>query len=51
MPSYYDYDDYHSVAEDSDELYSYDDESDYDQTNQSDWENYYHNIANDIVEE
>lgn len=52
MPSYYDYDDYHSIADDCDELYSYDDQWDYDDAEDTkEWENYYHNITNEIVEE
>ncbi len=54
MPSYYDYDDYESVANDSDELYSYDDDNQWDEDDiehTSEWENYYHNIANELSEE
>jgi hypothetical protein len=54
MPSYYDYDDYQSITDNSDELYSYDDQWDYDDsevTEQNEWENYYHNITDEIVED
>lgn len=52
MPSYYDYDDYHSIIDDSDELYSYDnDEWDYDDAESDEWENYYHNITDELVDE
>lgn len=54
MPSY-DYDDYHSIAEDADELYTCDDEQwDNDSVEINDtkeWENYYHNIADELVED
>lgn len=55
MPSYYDYDDYHSIIDNSDELYSYDDDQwDYDDVESQDskeWENYYHNITDEIIDE
>jgi len=54
MSSYYDYDDYHSIVDDSDELYDYDDEYDQDDAElveQQEWENYYHNIANELDED
>lgn len=55
MSSYYDYDDYRSIADDSEDLYSYDDDQwDYDDSEvaeQNEWENYYHNIASELSEE
>lgn len=54
MSSYYDYDDYHSIADDCDELYDYDDQWDHDDAElaeQAEWENYYHNIASELDEE
>jgi len=49
MP-YYDYEDYESIAEDSDELYE-DDQWDYDDVEHQEWENYYHNIASELDDE
>jgi hypothetical protein len=52
--SYDKYDfDYDSMANDADDLYE---DWDYDDTNdevdeQAEWENYYHNIADEIVED
>lgn len=54
MPSYYDYDDYHSIADDSEDLYAYDDQWDYDNAEvaeQNEWENYYHAITDELDEE
>jgi hypothetical protein len=54
MPSYYDYEDYESIIDDTDELYSYDDQWDYDDVEmneQTEWENYYHNIADELTDE
>jgi hypothetical protein len=56
MSTYYDYDDYHSITDNSDELYSYDDDDQWDYDNneveeQNEWENYYHNITDEIVED
>ena len=50
----YQYEDYNSVTNEVEELYSYDDVYDYDDQADSDeveWENYYHNIADEIVED
>ena len=44
----YEYD-YDRMVEDSDDLDLYDDEYDYDDIeNETEWENYYHNLAEDI---
>jgi hypothetical protein len=54
MSRYYDYEDYESIANDIDDLYEYDDHWDNDDAeleNSYDWENYYHNITNEIVDE
>jgi hypothetical protein len=54
MSSYYDYDDYRSIADDSEDLYTSDDQWDYDDAKEvehSEWENYYHNIASELSEE
>lgn len=53
VDSYYDdrYD-YDSIVRDTDELYDYDDSYDYDDNDDtSEWENYYHNIADELVED
>jgi hypothetical protein len=53
MPRHYDYEDYESIAEDCDDLYE-DDQWDYDNvesSEQTEWENYYHNIASELVDE
>jgi len=55
MPSYYDYEDYESIAEDCDDLYTFDDDQwDYDNEeleSQSEWENYYHNITDELIDD
>lgn len=51
MSIHYDYTDYHSIAEDAEELYSSDYDYDYNDHDKSDWENYYHNIADEIAED
>jgi hypothetical protein len=54
MSSYYDYDDYRSIADDSEDLYTYDDQWDYDDVeavDHNEWENYYHNITDELVDE
>ena len=54
MSSYYDYDDYHSIADDSEDLYSCDDQWDYDDSEvveHNEGENYYHNINSELSEE
>jgi hypothetical protein len=49
----YDYDDYHSITDDCDDLYTYDDDQwDYDDVNDTkEWENYYHNITDELSDE
>jgi hypothetical protein len=44
----YEYEDYIRIVEDADELYSYDEEH---FGQEPPWENYYHNIADELVEE
>jgi hypothetical protein len=53
MPSYYDYDDYHSIAEDADELYEEDqwNYEDAEAVDKNTWENYYHSIASELTEQ
>ncbi len=54
MSIYYDYDDYHSISDDSEDLYSDDDQWDHDDSvvaEENEWENYYHNIASELSEE
>jgi len=51
--SSYDYNDYHSIAEDADELceedqWTYEEEQAIDKNT---WENYYHNIASELTEQ
>ena len=46
----YDYD-YHNLAEDADDIYDDVDDYDYDNYINSSWENYYHNITNEIIED
>lgn len=51
--NYYDYD---SIAKDADDLYfdeydSWDDEAEVDNVEQNEWENYYHNLADEIIED
>jgi hypothetical protein len=56
VDSYYDerYD-YDNIVRDSDELYSYDDDSwdydDNDASEQVEWENYYHTITDELVDD
>jgi hypothetical protein len=53
--SSYDYDDYHSITDDSEDLYTYDydqwDDDDSETVEHSEWENYYHNITSELSEE
>jgi hypothetical protein len=54
MSSHYDYEDYKSIVEDSDDLYYYDDildNQDIEQSEHDEWENYYHNIASELIDE
>jgi hypothetical protein len=50
---YDEYCDYHSLASNCEELYSYDDDHDYDDgaTDTIEWENYYHNVADELIDE
>lgn len=48
------YEDYESIASNIDDLYEYDDQWDYDDAEiaeHSEWENYYHNITEELVDE
>ena len=49
---YDEYDDYHSLANNCEELY-FDDEYDRDdiEDNNIKWENYYHNVADELIDE
>jgi hypothetical protein len=54
MPRHYDYEDYESIADNCDDLYEYDDQWDYDDIDaqeESEWENYYHNITDELIDE
>jgi hypothetical protein len=47
------YENYEDIVKDSDELFSYDDNNSY-ETNlydEKEWDNYYHTLADEIVEE
>jgi hypothetical protein len=53
MSRHYDYEDYEYIAENCDDLYEYDEwqDDDIEVDNTCDWENYYHNIADELVDE
>ncbi len=46
----YEYYDYKSILEDSEDLYE-DDYYDDDTNDQAEWDSYYHNIANELVDD
>jgi hypothetical protein len=46
--------DYNNIIGDTDELYSYDHDDwdcDENESDENEWENYYHNIANELVDD
>lgn len=54
VDSYYDDSyDYNNIARDCDDLYSYDDswDDEDDEDNEQEWDSYYHNIANELVDD
>lgn len=49
--SSYKYEDYNSILEDAEDLYSHEDEQLSADTNDKYWDNYYHNITEELVDE